>query len=151
MGWMSAIPVLGKIVDKGLDIVDQFVEDKDQANKIKAAIKQQIEQNAHEEELTELKAQAGVIKAEATGKSTLQRIWRPVLMFVIMGLLVFNGVIVPLGEAAFAVDIPTLEAWNAIPGEMWSLLTIGMGGYIGGRSAEKVVREWKGKGGSGDV
>lgn len=149
MAWTSAIPVIGKIIDKGLDVVDQFVEDKDKANQLKAAIKQQVQEQDHEEELQELKAQAGVIKAEATGESTLQRIWRPVLMFVIMGLLVFNGAIVPLGEAAFQVDIPTLEAWNAIPKQMWSLLTIGMGGYIGGRSAEKVVQNWKGKGGKG--
>lgn len=48
MGLLSNIPVLGKLIDKGLDVVDQLVEDKDQANKIKAEIKKQIESQEHE-------------------------------------------------------------------------------------------------------
>ena len=140
MGILSAIPVIGNIVDKGLDVVDKFVEDKDQANKLKAEIKKKIEDNTHEKEITELKAQAGIIKAEATGESPAQRNWRPHLMYLIMGLLVFNGAIVPLGEAIFQVNIPTLEAWEAIPSQMWQLLMIGVGGYVGGRSAEKIFK-----------
>lgn len=140
MGLMSALPVVGKIVEKGLGVVDQFVEDKDQANRLKAEIRQQIESQTHEEDMQELKAQAGIIQAEATGESAAQRNWRPHLMYFLMFLLGFNGVIAPLGNAFFGVHIPTLQAWKAIPAEMWQLLMIGMGGYIGGRSAEKVVK-----------
>ena len=142
MGIMSSIPILGNIVEKGLGIVDKYVEDKDQANKLKAEIKQQIENNSHEEDIAELKAQAGIIKAEATGESPAQRNWRPHLMYFIMFLLGFNGVIAPLSNALFDLDLPMLEAWGSIPTPMWQLLMIGMGGYVGGRSGEKIIREW---------
>lgn len=148
MGILSAIPVVGEVVEKGLGVVDKFVEDKDRANEIKAEIKKQIESQSHEKDIEKLKAQAGIIKAEATGESEVQRKWRPHLMYLIMFLLVFNGVVVPLGEAMFQVDIPILEAWDAIPGQMWQLLMIGVGGYIGGRSGEKIIKDWKNKGGN---
>jgi hypothetical protein len=38
MGFLSYIPILGKLFTKSLDIVDQVVEDKDKANEIKASI-----------------------------------------------------------------------------------------------------------------
>ena len=142
---MSIVDAILGIADKGLSVVDQFVTDKDQANKLKAEIKKQIEAQTHEKDIEQLKAQAGIIKAEASGESSAQRNWRPHLMYMIMFLLAFNGVIVPLSEAFFQVDIPTLQAWDAIPVPMWQLLMIGMGGYIGGRSGEKIVKEWKGK------
>lgn len=149
MGILSVVPAIGKIIEKGLGVVDQFVEDKDQANKLKAEIKKQVESQTHEKDIEELKAQAGIIKAEATGESPAQRNWRPHLMYFIMFLLGFNGVLVPLGNATFGLDIPVVEAWDAIPAPMWQLLMIGMGGYIGGRSGEKIIREWtKGKRGN---
>lgn len=142
MGILSAIPVIGDIIEKGLGVVDKFVEDKDQANRLKAQIRQQIEEQSHEEDVAKLKAQAGIIQAEIAGESSVQRTWRPHLMYFIMFLLGFNGVIVPLGNAIFGLNIPMLEAWEAIPTPMWQLLMIGMGGYIGGRSGEKIIREW---------
>lgn len=140
MGFLSAVPVIGGIVEKGLGIVDDFVEDKDQANRLKAEIRKQIEAQAHKERQALIQEQGKIVTAEAQGESAAQRNWRPHLMYLIMFLLVFNGAIVPLGEAFFDVDIPTLEAWDAIPSEMWKLLMIGLGGYIGGRTAEKIVK-----------
>lgn len=144
MGILSAIPVIGEVVEKGLGVVDKFVEDKDEANKLKAEIKRQIESQSHEEDIEKLKSQAGIIKSEATGESEVQRKWRPHLMYLIMFLLVFNGVVVPLGEAIFQVDIPILEAWDSIPKQMWQLLTVGVGGYIGSRGVEKGIGIYKG-------
>lgn len=31
--------------------------------------------------------------------------------------------------------------WNALPPQFWDFLSIGVGGYIGGRTLEKVARE----------
>jgi hypothetical protein len=31
----------------------------------------------------------------------------------------------------------------SIPDPMWNLLTIGVGGYIAGRSGEKIAENWK--------
>lgn len=146
-GILAAIPVIGKVVEKGLDVVDEWVEDKDKANELKAEIKEQIEKNTHEEDIAKIHAdtakfaeKAGIVKAEIQGEDKAQRTWRPHLMYFIMGLMAFNGVLVPL-IAAFGVDIPVLEAWKAIPKPMWHVLMIGLGGYVGGRSAEKITRE----------
>jgi len=68
--------------------------------------------------------QQQLLLTEMTG-NTLQRIWRPILMFV------FAGVVI----VATFVDVKL----NEVPTEFWSLLKLGMGGYILGRTTEKVV------------
>lgn len=140
MGVLSAIPIIGDIIDKGLGIVDDLVPDKDLANKLKTRIKQQIEQNSHEKDLEQIRAQAGVIKAEATGESWLQRNWRPVLMLVITVIVANNYVLFPY-MSLFTSKATMLD----LPPELWNLLKIGVGGYIVGRSAEKVTRSIKGR------
>jgi len=62
MSFLSSIPVIGEVVEKGLGVIDQMVEDKDQANKIKAEIRKQIESQDHNKVITQLKEQAGIIK-----------------------------------------------------------------------------------------
>lgn len=142
---LAAIPVFGKIIDKVLSVVDKAVPDKDMAVKLKAEIQSQFMQMDHEEVKTLMQEQASIIRAEAAGESPAQRNWRPHLMYLIMGLMVFNGVAVPLVSVIWNVQLPVLEAWDAIPKEMWNLLSIGLGGYIIGRSGEKIVANWKNK------
>ena len=67
--------------------------------------------------------QKEVILAEASG-NWLQRSWRPIVM------LAFSAIVI-LG--AF-IEIPYLSDDS----EFWALLKIGMGGYVIGRSAEKI-------------
>lgn len=79
------------------------------------------------------KTQADVIKAEASGESWLQRNWRPILMLTFTFIVAWNFVIAPI----FSMDaVP-------VPEQMWELLKIGIGGYIIGRSGEKIAREWQ--------
>jgi len=135
MGILSAIPIIGKVVEKGLGVVDQFVTDKDQANKLKHEIKQQIENNSHEEDIAEVKAQAGIVEGEVKGESWLQRNWRPLLMLIVIIIIANNYILVPyLG--AFTDNVTVLE----LPKGLWALLNIGVGGYVGGRSVEKVLK-----------
>jgi len=75
-----------------------------------------------EQEIAEQRAK--VIKSEAEGKSWLQRMWRPLTMVTFLGLIVLD-----------MFEILTKD----LPEQAWTLLSIGMGGYIVGRSAEKVV------------
>jgi len=39
MGILAALPLVGKIFDKGLGIIDQFIPDKDKANELKHILK----------------------------------------------------------------------------------------------------------------
>jgi hypothetical protein len=63
--------LIGTIGGKVLDIVNDVVEDKDAANKLKFQIQKQL----LESKGTELEAQAKIVLAEAQG-SWLQRNWR---------------------------------------------------------------------------
>ncbi len=81
----------------------------------------------------ELDAASRVIMAEANG-SFLQRSWRPIMMYTFILIIANNYIFVPYATA-FGFSIPALD----IPGNMWGLLTVGIGGYIGARSVEKVM------------
>lgn len=78
------------------------------------------------------KTQAGIITTEAQG-NFLQRTWRPLSMLTFLVLIVLA-----------ALKLVDLSMMN-VPKEMWQLLTIGIGGYIGGRSLEKIATNIKGK------
>lgn len=132
--------IWGVLIDAVSGVLGKYFDnEKDKENAlrdIKAAL------IAQEEKI--LEAQKEVLKAELSGNE-LQRSWRPHLMYLIMFLLVFNGVIVPIADGVFEFKLPVLDAWSAIPESMWTLLTIGMGGYIVGRTGEKMVEAYKKK------
>lgn len=71
-----------------------------------------------------LTAQAQIITSEAAGNSWLQRSWRPITMLTFLALAVCD---------AFG--------WlpNRLAPDAWSLLQLGLGGYVAGRSLEKVA------------
>jgi hypothetical protein len=70
-----------------------------------------------------LAAQAGLVAAEAGGASWLQRNWRPMTMLSFLGLVVADA----FGLLAFR-----------LADQAWLLLQIGLGGYVVGRSVEKI-------------
>ena len=69
--------------------------------------------------------QSRIIQAESTGQSWIQRNWRPITMLVFVGLIVL-----------FALGLIELKDQYAT--EFFRLVQIGLGGYVIGRSAEKV-------------
>ena len=76
-----------------------------------------------------VEAQSTIIVAEAKSQSWLARSWRPMLMTLFGYVVAHNYVVAPLTGADF---LP-------IPPEMWGLLKLGIGGYVGGRTIEKVL------------
>jgi len=74
-------------------------------------------------------SQAGIITAEANGESWLQRSWRPIVM------LWFSGLV---GAHWFGYTPENLST-GAIEG-LFTLVQIGIGGYVVGRSGEKISR-----------
>lgn len=77
--------------------------------------------------------QSRIIIAEAQGNSWLQRNWRPLLMTTFTAILFNNYVLVPY-VGAFTTAVKVLE----FPAGFWGLLTVGVGGYIAGRTFEKI-------------
>ncbi len=72
--------------------------------------------------------QSSMLMAEASG-NWLQRSWRPLLMLSFGFIVIYSKFIAP----AFNLPNTTLEE------SFWTLLEVGMGGYVIGRSVEKVA------------
>jgi len=124
---LQAVAPLAKIL---FNTVDKAVADKDLAAKLKADLQTQMLQS-HTQELT---AAARVIEAEAKS-NWFAASWRPLLMYVLIFILIWNYVLGPVILFLFKASI-TIE----LPGDVWTLLQIGLGGYVVGRSAESVAR-----------
>ena len=137
MSMFSAIPFVGKIIDKGFDLIDEVVEDKDEANKLKAGLTEKWGQIDLSKYVEQIKAQASIVVAEAQG-GWLQRNWRP-LMMVMFGSIIFNNYILYPYLSLFWDSAPMLK----VPEQLWDLIKIGLGGYVVGRSGEKIVKFWK--------
>jgi hypothetical protein len=73
-------------------------------------------------------AQASVLKTEMTG-TKLQRNWRPVVMLMFAFIVVYEYFMAPV------FGLPK----SNLPEAFWSLLEIGLGGYVIGRSVEKIT------------
>lgn len=127
--------IVGAVAGPVFEVIDQAVEDKDQAAKLKAALKQRL----IDQQDTRLNAQMKVLLAEITGESWLQRNWRPLLMIVIVAIVANNYLVAPYLGAMFGVGLQL-----ALPEQLWDLMTLGVGGYIAGRSGEKIVGTLKG-------
>lgn len=78
-------------------------------------------------QLAELQAAVSIIVAEASG-NWLQRSWRPLMMLTFTALIVARW----MGWTA-----PNLSADEY--GHLWNIVQLGIGGYVIGRSAEKVA------------
>lgn len=76
-----------------------------------------------------MEGQASIVKAEAESSNKLTSSWRPIMMLVFTGLIVARW----FGYSAVGIS-PELEM------ELFSIIKIGLGGYVGGRSLEKVAQ-----------
>jgi len=132
------LPVIASLattfLSKAADIIKEKVEDKDKANEIIAALQERLILSADKE----LEERAKIILAEAQGESWLQRNWRPILMLTIVAIIANNYVIVPW-LSLFTGKVAVLK----LPDSFWNLLGLGVGGYIAGRSGEKIIKTWK--------
>lgn len=89
------------------------------------------------------KMRGEIILAEAKSESWFTSNWRPLLMMVMVCIIAMNYLLIPTA----AIFYPPLNAVEyELPQELWTLLQIGVGGYIVGRSGEKMITQWTGKG-----
>ncbi len=128
--------MITSIIQTGLSLIDKIIPDKKAAAEAKLKLLD-LEQTG---ELKKIEQQAQVVMSEARSDSWLARNWRPLIM-TLFGLIIANNYILSpwLHALGFvSVSLP-------IPDRMWSLLELGLGGYVIGRSAEKAVQAWKAK------
>ena len=124
---LGAIAPLAKIL---FNTIEKAVPDKDLQEKLKAQLQTQLLQSHTQE----LQAASRIVEAEAKA-GWFASSWRPLLMYVLIFILVWNYVIGPVIKV-FLGAVITFE----LPGDVWTLLNVGLGGYVVGRSAESVAR-----------
>lgn len=118
-GWLT-----GDVFKSIGDIIDETFTSKEEKLKAKEAILTMLMSKGNE--LDKLKAD--IIQTEAKG-NFLQRSWRPILMLLFGFVVLYSKFIAP----AFGLPNAELEM------EFWDLLQLGIGGYVVGRSAEKII------------
>lgn len=122
-------------------LIDKLIPDKAKADAARVEMQRalnEIQVKELEHDASVKQSQAQIIVAEAQSESKAARNWRPHLMYLIMLILGYNYLIAPvLGTVfnAFGLQMQIVP----IPPDMWTLLTIGVGGYIVGRSGERIV------------
>jgi hypothetical protein len=84
------------------------------------------------------KSQADVIMAEANGENWLQRNWRPMVAVGLAIIPISYGIVFPVAVAWF--DMPPVRVGDDLLKWIMDAVVICLGGYIGGRSLEKIVQ-----------
>jgi hypothetical protein len=113
----ALVPILG-------DLIKSKFPDPTEAAKAEAELTAQIWKNAHQLNA----AAADIIKTEAASQHWLTSNWRPITMLVFVVLIVarwFGWAAPGLSEAEYL--------------KLWSIVEFGLGGYVVGRSVEKVA------------
>lgn len=113
----------GNILKDAGDVASNFVTTDRDKHKFMQMLSQIVLSN-----LSALaKAQSEVLKTEMTG-NTLQRSWRPITMLVFTFIIFYRYFLAPV------FNLPAID----MPDKFWDLLELGFGGYVIGRSLEKI-------------
>lgn len=127
--------LLGKFLPGGIlniigDIITKVASTPQDANVMTAKVKELAEQG----KLEELKHITEIVLAETKSDNWLQRNWRPLLMLIIVLIIANTFLIIPIVNLFL-----TTKLIIVLPDAFYDLLAIGLGGYILGRSAEKIM------------
>jgi hypothetical protein len=131
VGDILAGPAKG-LIDSVGSIIDNVSTTDEERAKARLALREvelAFSAKVLEAETAKLQAQASIIQTEAKSESWPARNWRPVAMLVFTYVIAHNLVLSPL------FGLPSLP----LPESLWDLLQVGMSGYIGARTLEKVT------------
>ena len=117
-------PIITAVIGPIVDVIKRFVPDPDLANQLQTQITLALAEKSADVQ----KAAAEIIKTEASSSHWLAANWRPLAMVVFIALIVARW---------FGYSAPNLSQEEAI--KLWSIVEISMGGYVVGRSVEKIV------------
>ena len=128
---MNILGFIGEIFKPAADLIDNMHTSTEEKLTLKnklAVIENTMTAKTIEYETKLLAAKTSIVTAEATGESWMQRNWRPITMLTFLVLVVCDS----FGWLA-----------NPLASEAWTLLQIGLGGYVTSRGVEKVVGKLK--------
>jgi hypothetical protein len=127
---MNVFSFISNIFEPAVKLIDEIHtsdEEKLQLQVQIKAVENELLAKVIDYETKLLQGKTAIITAEATGQSWIQRNWRPITMLTFLALVVLDSFGLLHSELA---------------PEAWMLLQIGLGGYVAGRSAEKVTQQY---------
>ena len=130
---MNILSFIGEIFKPAAKLIDDLHTSDEEKLTLKnklTVIQNEMHSKVIDYETKLLASQSSIITAEANGQGWMQKSWRPITMLTFLGLVVCDSF-----------------GWLASPlaAEAWVLLQIGLGGYVTGRSIEKVAVKLKPK------
>lgn len=128
MNWLDIIGGIFKPVVEVIEHTMPSGEDKIKLQQTVVAAQAAAAQQAMEYEKQLMDAQSKVILAEAQGQSWLQRNWRPMMMVFFASL---------IGARWLGYSAPGMSETEVM--ELWEIIKLGLGGYVVGRSVEKIA------------
>lgn len=120
---MSMDPITAAL-DVGGKLIDRLWPDPEKKDQAKLALLELAQKG----ELVEFTGRAEIVKTEAASSHWLAANWRPLTMLTFAGLIVARW----FGWAA-----PNLSEAEYL--KLWSIVEFGLGGYVVGRSVEKIA------------
>lgn len=124
MGWLGLGKKSGETANKIIGTVGSAIDALTTTNEEKSNLKNQLTKTVMSELNKLSEHQKEIIISETKG-NFIQRSWRPILMLTFAAVVVIS--------CFYEVKL------NNVPEKFWSLLQLGIGGYIGGRTVEKVA------------
>ena len=124
--------VIGGIASPLFDVIDEFVEDKDQRNKLKQALQTRMIESKDKR----FQAAADIVEAEV--KKGGMSAWRAALMWVFIAIIANNFILTPYLNAIFGAGIKL-----DMPSDMWNILMASIGGYVNVKAGVQGVKAHK--------
>lgn len=124
---MNLLGVIREIFTPAVELIDELHTSEEEKLAHKAATLgtySKVLEQALEHEMQALKSRAAIVEAEAKSEHWLVAAWRPITMLTFCALVVADQT----GLLAFR-----------LADEAWTLLQLGIGGYVVGRSIEKTA------------
>lgn len=126
---MSILTFIGTIFKPAVDLIDDLHLSKEEEATLKNELEKiqvQVKEKVIDLESKTIEGQAKIIEAEARSDSWLTKNWRPMVIMSLFCLIV--------------LDYFGVSSSDGLPEQAWRTIDIALGGYIGGRSVEKVAR-----------
>ena len=128
---MGIVELIGGIFKPAAELVDELHTSDEERLKHKERLLEVqaiAMQTVFEYETETLTARADIVNSEAQSEHWIVAAWRPIVMLSLTALVIVDS----FGWLA-----------NPLSGEAWLLLQIGLGGYVVGRSGEKIAKTIK--------
>lgn len=135
MGILDWLNPLKGLAEGATAIIDELSTSEEEKAAAKAKILEQQQKamsEMYDARARAVEAQASVIKTEAASDHWLAANVRPGTLAAFVLIALYAGIFAPI----FGLPAPML---GEIPPRAWTVIMIGLGGYVGGRTIEKIA------------